>query len=74
MRMSLNAPGETAPAMVAARARVLAATKKAGIAFLNQVNAKNIEQMIEEGVRVGAGANAALVDRARRHTKRRMPW
>ncbi len=74
MRMSLNAPGETAPAMVAARARVLAATKKARIAFLNQVNAKNIEQMIDEGVRVGAGANAELVDRARRYTKRRMPW
>jgi 4-hydroxy-2-oxoheptanedioate aldolase len=74
MRMSLNAPNEADPGMVAARSRVLAATKKAGIAFLNTVNAKNVEQMIDEGVRIGAGANADLVDRARRYTKRRMPW
>ena len=74
MRLSLNASNETAPEMVAARARVLAATRKAGIAFLNQVNAKTVEQMIAEGVRIGAGANAELADRARRYTKRRMPW
>jgi 4-hydroxy-2-oxoheptanedioate aldolase len=74
MRMSLNAASESAPEMVAARARVLAATKKAGIAFLNTVNAKNVTQMIDEGVRIGAGAGPEVADQGRRYSKRRMPW
>jgi 4-hydroxy-2-oxoheptanedioate aldolase len=74
MRLSLNAPSQTAPEMVAARARVLTATRNAGIAFLNQVDADNVEQMIDEGVRIGAGANPQVADRGRRYTKRRMPW
>ena len=60
--------------LVEARARVLAATKQAGIAFLNQVNADNIEQMIDEGVRIGAGAGPEVADQGRRYTNRRMPW
>ena len=65
---------ESPPVLDNARARVLAATKRAGIAFLNQMNANNIEQMIDEGVRIGAGAGAEVADQGRRYTNRRMPW
>ena len=60
--------------LVDARASVLAATKKAGIAFLNQVNETNVEEMIDEGVRIGAGAGPEVADQGRRYTQRRMPW
>ena len=77
MSMSYNVtrtPGNNPQVLVDARARVLAATKKAGIAFLNQVNADNVEAMIDEGVRIGAGAGAEGSDKGRRYTERRMPW
>ena len=60
--------------LVDARARVLAATKKAGIPFLNQVNSENIEAMIDEGVRIGSNPGADVADQGRRYTKRTMPW
>ena len=60
--------------LVAARARVLAATQAAGIPFLNQVNAGDIEAMIDEGVRIGANPGAAVADQGRRYTGRQMPW
>ena len=60
--------------LVAARARVLAATKAAGIPFLNQVSAGDIEAMIDEGVRIGANPGAAVADQGRRYTRRQMPW
>ena len=60
--------------LVEARARVLAATRGAGIAFLNQVNAEDIEAMIDEGVRIGANPGAEVADQGRRYTKRQMPW
>ncbi len=65
---------DTPQVLTDARARVLAATKQAGIAFLNQMNADNIEQMIDEGVRIGAGAGPEVADQGRRYTNRRMPW
>jgi 4-hydroxy-2-oxoheptanedioate aldolase len=75
MSMSFNVSQAGAPKVLTdARARVLAATKKAGIAFLNSVNAKTIEPMIDEGVRIFAGAGADVADRGRRYSKRRMPW
>ena len=40
--------------MRAARARVLAAAKAHKINFLNSVNPKNVVQMIQEGVMIGA--------------------
>jgi 4-hydroxy-2-oxoheptanedioate aldolase len=61
------------PEMARARARVLAACKAAKIAFLNQVNASDVEEMIREGVRIGAG-NQAAAEKGRRFTKRAMPW
>ena len=60
--------------LVDARARVFAATRKAGIPFLNQMNASNIEQMIDEGVKIGSNPGAAVADRGRRYTNRQMPW
>ena len=75
MSMSLNVTRGGMPQVLAnARARVLAATKDAGIAFLNQVNENTIEQMIDEGVRIGAGAGADVADQGRRYTERQMPW
>ena len=75
MRMSFDVGRTGTPQdLVDARARVLAATRGAGIAFLNQVNAEDIEAMIEEGVRIGANPGAEVADQGRRYTKRQMPW
>ena len=77
MSMSYNVSrqgGQMPQVLADARARVFAATKKAGIPFLNQMNAQNIEQMIDEGGRIGAGAGAEVADRGRQYTERRMPW
>ena len=75
MSLSLNASRAGMPqALLDARARVLAATKQAGIPFLNQVNGNNLEAMIDEGVRIGAGAGAEVADQGRRYTRRKIPW
>lgn len=75
MSMSFNVTGAAAPqVLVDARARVLAATQQAGISFLNQMNANNIEAMIDEGVRIGANPGPEVADQGRRYTERRMPW
>jgi 4-hydroxy-2-oxoheptanedioate aldolase len=65
--------GAVPPEMTQARARVLAACKAAKIAFLNAVNENNVEEMIQEGVMVCAG-NEAAAARGRKFTKRSMPW
>ena len=75
MSMSFNVQGSDVPqVLVDARARVLAATKAAGIPFLNQVTEENVEAMIDEGVRIGANPGAATADIGRRYTNRQMPW
>ncbi|MEO8131538.1 MAG: aldolase/citrate lyase family protein, partial [Bryobacteraceae bacterium] len=81
MALSLGFPFETGegsmPApMRAARARVLAATKAHKIFFLNSVNPKNITQMIDEGVMIGAaGASGAETSEiGRKYSKRPQPW
>ncbi len=61
------------PKMRDARSTVLAATKKAKIAFLNTVRPNDVEEMIKEGVMVGSGGQEAA-EKGRRHTKRTMPW
>ncbi len=66
-------PGPYPEAMQRARSRVLAATKAAGIFFLNSVTEGDVEAMIEEGVMIGA-ANREAAEKGRRHTGRRMPW
>lgn len=77
MGMSLGHPDRHDPPypadMQRARARVLAACKAAEIAFLNQVTVDNVEEMIREGVMIGAG-NEAAAAQGRRFTKRTMPW
>jgi 4-hydroxy-2-oxoheptanedioate aldolase len=76
MGMSLGVPGaagRNSPLMRAARDRVFAATKKAKIAFLNQVTPETIKQMIDEGVRIGSGGGEAS-EIGRKYQKRKMPW
>jgi 4-hydroxy-2-oxoheptanedioate aldolase len=65
---------ELHPMMREARGKVLAACKKNGIAFLNTVRENDVTAMIDEGVGIGAGANAATADKGRKYTKRQMPW
>ena len=76
MSLSFNVTrsGAMPKVLVDARARVFAATRKAGVPFLNQVNADNIEQMIDEGVKIGSNPGADVADRGRRYTNRQMPW
>jgi 4-hydroxy-2-oxoheptanedioate aldolase len=62
------------PLMVAARSRVLAATKAAGIAFLNSCNESNVIDMIKEGVMICTGGDSPAAARGREFTKRPQPW
>jgi hypothetical protein len=52
---------------------VLAATRAAGIFFLNSVTPEDVVERIEEGVMIGS-ANREAAERGRKHTARRMPW
>ena len=61
------------PRMVAARAKVFAACKANKIFFLNSMTARNVIDMIKEGVMIGpASPEAAALGRA--YTKRQMPY
>jgi len=62
------------PSMVAARSRVLAATKAARIAFLNACNESNVVDMIKEGVMICTGGDGPTASRGREFTKRPQPW
>ncbi len=66
-------PGPFPEPMQRARSRVLAATKAAGIFFLNSVTPEDVLSMLEEGVMIGA-ADREAADKGRKHTERRMPW
>jgi 4-hydroxy-2-oxoheptanedioate aldolase len=67
-------PGSPYPdVMLQARARVLAATKAAGIRFLNAVTEEDVESMIDEGVMIGSASQGAA-EKGRRYTKRPTPW
>ena len=72
MALSLGARGQTDPVMVAARAKILAATKANHVFFLNTGNANNVVDMIKEGVMVVAG-NEAAATVGRKYSKRTMP-
>jgi 4-hydroxy-2-oxoheptanedioate aldolase len=75
MSLSFNVTRADDPAVLRnARNRVFAATRQVGIAFLNQMNAQNIEAMIDEGVRIGSNPGAEVADQGRRYTERTMPW
>ena len=61
--------------MLAARARVLAACKAAGLAFLNTVWPDDVIERIKEGVMIGAGAQGKEASEiGRRFTGRTLPW
>jgi 4-hydroxy-2-oxoheptanedioate aldolase len=58
-----------------ARSRIFAATRAAGIAFLNTVREDDVEMRIDEGVRICSGPHGeAAAEKGRRYTKRTMPW
>ena len=78
MALSLGIRGsgsvaERDPKMVAARARVFAASKANKIFFLNSMNAGNVIEMIKEGVMVGPASQQAA-EIGRKYTNRQMPW
>jgi 4-hydroxy-2-oxoheptanedioate aldolase len=62
------------PEVEAAGERVLAATKAAGIFFLDNVLPDNVCERIEQGVMIGAGRLEEAAEVGRRCTKREMPW
>src|SRR5262249_36476084 len=66
-------PGRMPQPLLAARAGVFAATKAAGIFFLNSMSPDTVVEMINEGVMIGA-ANQQTADIGRRYSKRMMPW
>ena len=76
MSLGILASGEEAvnnPAMIAARAKVLAACKANHVAFLNALNKNNVIDMIKEGVMVGP-ASAETAEIGRKFTKRLPPY
>jgi hypothetical protein len=59
--------------MLAARAKVFAATKANKVFFLNSMNRNNVVDMIKEGVMVGPASQEAA-EIGRKFTNRQMPW
>ena len=57
-----------------ARDRIFAATQTAGVRFLDGMPRDKMEQLIDEGVRIGANPGAENADHGRRYTNRQMPW
>ena len=80
MGISLNLPDghgpnrSLHPEMRKARARVRDACKMNKLAFLNTVRENDVEEMIKEGIMIGAGSSPATAEKGRRFTKREMPW
>lgn len=62
------------PQMREARQTVINACKANNLAFLNTVREHDVTEMIDEGVRIGAGADEAAMAKGRRYTGRKMPW
>ena len=62
------------PSMVAARARVLAATKAAGIKFLNACSEATVVEQIREGTMICTGGDSPAADVGRAFTKRTDPF
>jgi len=74
--MPKEGSGERAqdPKMVAARARVLAASKAAGIKFLNSCGENTVIDQLKEGVMICTGGDTPAADKGRAFTKRQQPW
>ncbi|MBN8832123.1 MAG: hypothetical protein J0G94_16235 [Sphingomonadales bacterium] len=58
------------PKMVAARARVLAATKAAGIKFLNSCSTEDVIDQLKDGTMICTGGDTPAADKGRAYTKR----
>ncbi|MDE2889804.1 MAG: aldolase/citrate lyase family protein [Gemmatimonadota bacterium] len=58
------------PEIRAARSRVMAACKEAGLFFLNGANEENIREMIDEGVMICSGGREAVAQAGRAYTGR----
>jgi 4-hydroxy-2-oxoheptanedioate aldolase len=79
MGMSMGYPDqhdEPYPAeMQGARARVLAACRAAGLAFLEQVTPDTVTRRLDEGVMIACGPKAReAAEIGRKHTGRTLPW
>jgi 4-hydroxy-2-oxoheptanedioate aldolase len=79
MGMSMGYPDQHdepyPPEMQAARERVLAACKSAGLAFLEQVAPQNVFRQLDAGVMIGAGPQAReAAELGRKRTGRTMKW
>jgi hypothetical protein len=76
MALSLGVlgPGDVTkdPRMVAARAKVFAASKANNILFLNSMSKDDVIDLIKEGVMVGP-ANPETAEIGRKYTGRKMP-
>ena len=66
--------GENSPIMQQVRSRVLAATKAAGVKFLNACSEANVEQQIKDGTMICTGGDSPAADKGRAFTKRTDPW
>ena len=75
LSLGVRGPGaaERDPRMLAARAKIFAATKANKIFFLNSMNPENVIEMLKEGVMVGP-ANERATEIGRKFTKRQMPY
>ena len=65
---------EDEPAMVAVRARVLAATKANGLRFLNACGERDVIDQIKDGVMICTGGDSPAADKGRAYTKRTDPF
>jgi 4-hydroxy-2-oxoheptanedioate aldolase len=65
--------GEASPEM-AARRRVLNATKSAGLKFLNACNENNVIDQIKDGAMICTGGDTPAADKGRAYSKRTDPW
>ena len=71
---SVSSEIQTVPWTLAeARARVIAACKENGLAFLDGCTPENVADKIDEGVRVIAGHREDTAEIGRAHSKRTMP-
>lgn len=57
--------------MAAARARVMAACRDAGLFFLNGANPENVTEIIDEGVMIVSGGGEAVAKAGRAYTRRK---
>ena len=62
------------PQMVAARRRVLEATKAAHIFFLNACSANTVIDQLKDGTMICTGGDSPAAAKGREYTKRPQPW